>query len=228
VLSFGRGKGWTGAGGGALLGRGDHAVGAFPTTHLPAANHRISAEVKTVATAGTQWLFGRPSLYGLPSSIPYLALGETIFHEPGALQPMTRTSAALLLASDEAARREVLCRRNSSRLYTDALGGIEDANTLVCGIRLDSRSGALRYPVRIPDGNTTLRDSELARLGAAPGYPTTLWALPALRPLLSTPDPALCGAELLARQLITLPTHSQLTDRDRHRLAALAVALHHG
>ena len=54
-------------------------------------------------------------------------------------------------------------------------------------------------------------------LGVARGYPRPIRELPALAPLLrrAAPTP---GADLLAKLLRTLPTHSRLTSADLHRI----------
>ncbi|HEU4452934.1 MAG TPA: aminotransferase class I/II-fold pyridoxal phosphate-dependent enzyme, partial [Longimicrobium sp.] len=62
VLSFGRGKGWTGGRGGALLVH-DPAL-AVPS--LGAGG--LGAEAENVATALAQWALGRPAIYAVPAS----------------------------------------------------------------------------------------------------------------------------------------------------------------
>jgi dTDP-4-amino-4,6-dideoxygalactose transaminase len=219
VLSFGRGKGWTGAAGGALMVRDsapldlDRIAGA--------ASYDIRAEAMTAAVAGAQWLLARPGLYWIPSSIPFLALGETVYHQPTTPDLMTRTSAALLLASDADAGAEVSYRRNNARRYSRDLNRSHDPDHRLIGARLDSNSGALRFPLRVRGGWSALRPTSAARLGAAPGYPGTLSGLPGLHPLLANRDASFPGAELIVRELITLPTHSGVSDQDIRRLVEL-------
>src|SRR5439155_271560 len=91
VLSFGRGKGWTGGRGGALLIRrfpldagvgGSRAAGPFD-------------ELAALGTGVAQCVLGRPAVYRLPAALPLLHLGETRFHSPTELRRMTRAAAAL-------------------------------------------------------------------------------------------------------------------------------------
>jgi dTDP-4-amino-4,6-dideoxygalactose transaminase len=223
VLSFGRGKGWTGAGGGALLWRASvpgldaraDAVSAGPDPQRDG--------LATAAAAGSQFLLGRASVYGLPASIPFLRLGETVYHEPTPPRPISRSSAAMLLANDEVSSREVLRRRRNAEHYSHWLGTIDEGVTAVPGLRMDETSGALRYPVRIRGGWSAVRSNEALRLGVASTYPTTLQELPALRPLLDPGSRAAAGAALLVRELITLPTHSQTVETERRRLVDLIV-----
>src|SRR5690606_36256244 len=86
ILSFGRGKGWTAGGGGALLAApsvGDWAITTWNSVRESAA----SALVLTLKNLA-QWLLAHPSVYRLPSSLPFLRLGETIFHPPRAPRRM--------------------------------------------------------------------------------------------------------------------------------------------
>jgi dTDP-4-amino-4,6-dideoxygalactose transaminase len=76
--------------------------------------------------------------------------------------------------------------------------------------------GYLRFAVRLPAGRRTVADSRRARrLGIAASYPTALLALQAIRTRLAGDVVACPGADLLARTLFTLPTHSALTPGER-------------
>ncbi|MGI9627851.1 MAG: DegT/DnrJ/EryC1/StrS family aminotransferase, partial [Longimicrobiales bacterium] len=68
VLSFGRGKGWTAGGGGALLTR---AVAGAPDTGSVRRPGQAPAfgGVRALALATVAWALGRPSLFGLVSRV---------------------------------------------------------------------------------------------------------------------------------------------------------------
>jgi dTDP-4-amino-4,6-dideoxygalactose transaminase len=53
-----------------------------------------------------------------------------------------------------------------------------------------------------------------------PGYPQTLPGLEALQPFIAAREP-MPGAEALAATLVTVPTHSLLTEADLRRIAAV-------
>jgi len=218
ILSFGRGKGWTG-GGGALLGRG----GVRPV-HDPVHRARtgeIGHSLRMTAAVIAQWLLGRPQLYGAVAAVPYLGLGRTIYHDPTPVTGMSRASAALIAASRNAADAELLQRRHNANQYTAAFrsAGLTDG---AIGIRLDAQSGALRYPLRVRNGWHAMAVARATRFGAAPGYPTTLSELRPIRASIAAEQPGIPGAELLARELVTLPTHAQVTSVDAERLIAIA------
>lgn len=224
VLSFGRGKGWTGGGGGALLWRGRAADESRDVFAVENTRDSAGREARASVVLAAQWLLGRPSLYGLPTAIPALGLGQTIYHEPTPPSPMARTAAAMLLASEEGAAAEVSYRRNNARRYATALDSANEPHAVI-GRHFDDTSGALRFPVRVPGGWSVVRQSEAPRMGAAPGYPSTLADIPALRPLRLGRAVPLPGAELLARDLFTLPTHSLVSHSEADRLAGIVRTL---
>jgi perosamine synthetase len=224
VVSFGRGKGWTGAGGGTLLWRGERARNAASGHQLETTQHGFAVEARSIAKAGSQWLLGRRSLYGLPAAMPFLKLGETVYHDPSSPTAMTRASAALLLETEGSATAEVLQRRRNAQRYTELLRDAGIDEDAITGALLDDDSGALRFPFRVKDAAATLRRTAAGRLGAARGYPLPLRELPALRAHIQNEVTPLKGAEMLAREVITLPTHSQVDPRDIHRLVSLLVS----
>lgn len=221
VLSFGRGKGWSGGGGGALLRR---PAGQSPVESATLADRGMAGESTAALSLGAQWLLGRPSLYGLPSAIPSLGLGQTIYHEPTPPAAMSRTSAAMLIANQRDSGREVSFRRDNAARYAELLSHHLDDRALI-GAALHDRSGALRFPIRLPGGWPELRKTDALRLGAAPGYPAPLVDLHPLKDLLDDTEASIPGAILLARELVTLPTHSLVSRREIEELVRIVSRL---
>jgi dTDP-4-amino-4,6-dideoxygalactose transaminase len=212
VLSFGRGKGWTGGAGGAILLREAFARATLPSLAPadPAAGRRVGLRYLA------QWIVGRPAVYRIPRSIPALGLGETLYHEPAPPAEMSAFSATVALATLGSAEREAGFRRANAHIYEQALRGL----TPFGGVPAPSGSeaGYLRYPVRVPDARAVVSPVSNQRLGIAPSYPTTLADLPAVSARRIQAQEPLPGAERLVRELITLPTHSRLTVRERARI----------
>jgi len=209
VLSFGRGKGWTGGTGGALLERTAEARAA-----LPRAPARSGLDVAAHAVA--QWLLGRPRAYWLPASLPWLALGETEYHPPKAPEMMPELAAALVLAHDREARRESETRKHNATEILEILATSEAYDSLV-PIRAPAggEAGYLRLPVLASHGMDGFPDADAARAqGVMPGYPRALPDLPASREraIAGPPTP---GATRLVREVITLPTHGLVTSADK-------------
>jgi perosamine synthetase len=220
VLSFGRGKGWTGGAGGALLWRGvklPEAVG------LDLALRPFRAGTAALVRAAAQWLLARPSLYGLPSALPWLGLGETRYHPPSEPHAMPPAVAALALATRAAAQQEADVRAARAAALHAHIGPL--AQTI--DVAAQGVPGYLRFPLRLKGRLSTATAVRALRpVGGAPSYPTTLAELGAVRRLLVPGEPAVWpGATTLVRELITLPTHSAVTDEDQDRMVDLLAAM---
>ena len=205
VLSFGRGKGMTGGGGGALLIRERHSTLDAFTGSLPEPRGTLPYLVKLVA----QWALARPALYAIPAGIPALRLGETVYREPGTIEAMRAATARVLGRTRPLALSEAGTRlRNAARLIAHA--GTSTVRTMAPvpgGI-----PGWLRLPTMV-GSRVRAHAMENARLGILPGYPLPLGTLPALASHRND-SCDLPGSARLARDLWTLPTHSRLTERD--------------
>jgi perosamine synthetase len=207
VLSFGRGKGMTGGGGGALLSIGERAPDA-----MSAARTRIAAptsSLRTLAVTTAQWALGRPALYALPSSIPALHLGETIYHPAHEPRSITSASASLVRAALARASDDLAVRRRHADVL--ALAALSSRDVSAVRPIAGAEPGYLRFPVRLADTRT--RNREQPSLGIVHGYPDTLADLAALRSSLIG-DEKLAGTRELQRSIVTLPTHSLLNEKD--------------
>lgn len=218
VLSFGRGKGWTGGGGGALLVRGSGAPAPELSSSAPLADGLRSAGVSTA-----QWLLARPSLFGIPSAFPGLGLGETHFRPPTPPMAISAFSAALAFYTRGMAGDAVAGRRNAAKRLGVLLSPFVTRGTLqTVGVPEDGESGFLRFPLLLAPATTgDLGMAEAMKLGIARGYPRPLPDLPQVAGLMAQPGGQFPGAALLAKHLITLPTHSLLTPSDFQRIESL-------
>lgn len=215
VISFGRGKGWTGGSGGALLLRDGSAAGSTALA-------RGGSGARTLLAAAAQWAIGRPAIYGIPVALPGLGLGETRYHAPAPPAALAEAVAALALATLAASDAEAAVRRENARALLDALDGAPSAST----IRIPSGAvaGYIRLPVRLPGGLASLPLEQRAlRLGAGRSYPTTLAELPELQASL-TGGRQQPGARELVNGLLTLPTHSLVRGAERDELVRLVAA----
>lgn len=212
VLSFGRGKGVTGGGGGALLVRQDDGLAAMASAQLGANHSSVLAHGVKLAA---QWMFGRPSLFGIPNAIPALRLGETIYRPPTQPREMSPAAARVLVRTIERSEHEAVVRRRNAADYLAALGA--RASRVTAEPPPDAQAGWLRFPVRLRADDT--RDRMAGPLGVSRAYPLPLREVAALHPLLEAPVNT-PGADVLARTLRTIPTHSFLTPRERDGLLA--------
>lgn len=213
VLSFGRGKGWTGGSGGAMLDR--RSPPAFADDALQQ-RPPLLQEVRGLLATLAQWLLARPTVYALPAALPGLHLGMTRYRAPEAARPMRRSAAALILETWDDALIEAGGRRAAGerlRRALAALPGVVPISAPIGGV-----AGDLRLPVLLAKGAAGLiRTRRAARCGLGPAYPGALADLSAVRARLAPwcLDLRWPGAEELVRQLVTAPTHSLTTDQDR-------------
>jgi len=204
VLSFGRGKGWTGGTGGALLARGagvsllEAARGLAPA----------AGAWRALLGATAQWLLAWPPVYGLPATLPFLRLGQTIYRRPHPPRALATGPAALALASLAASDAEAQIRRARARRIA---AGALAAGLAVVPPLAESAAGYLRFPLLLgaepPDGRARA-------VGIARAYPLALVDLPQLGPRCLNRDGAFPGARRLAAELYTAPTHSRLSETD--------------
>ena len=225
VLSFGRGKGWTGGRGGALLLGPDAdpdlaAYFALRTGDLSGDDVGPISDAAVFLAALAQCTLARPALYALPHALPGLHLGRTVYRDPTPPRPMPRAAAAILEATRDDAAAEAAVRRRNARRYLEALAPGGPATPI--HPPQGAAAGYLRLPIRHSAGLPGLADPRAAeRLGIAPSYPMPLPSLPPMRPLLAAPPAPHPGAATLARQLVTLPTHSRLTAAEQQEVLRL-------
>jgi dTDP-4-amino-4,6-dideoxygalactose transaminase len=215
TLSFGRGKGWTGGGGGAVLTRGGDRLHSIRLDESSAAG-----EAALVFGLVAQNVFGRPALYGIPSSIPALGLGETTYKAPTVPVSMARAAAGALLSTCATSTREAQQRRENAAGMLARLA----AAGRVLPIRAPQGAvpGYLRLPLRISGGLGAARAVMRAGAhGVTRSYPSTLAALPAVVSRLVDIERRWPGAETLVRELITVPTHSLVSSGEAEEIARL-------
>jgi dTDP-4-amino-4,6-dideoxygalactose transaminase len=215
ILSFGRGKGLTGGSGGAVLAHND--VGAEIVNQIRALLPESSASWSTLARAGAQWILSNPALYAVPASLPFLRLGDTVYHKPHEPDAISRSAAKIVDAMWDAAHAEAVIRGRS------AAGLIAAAQATPLWHLVRPPAGVVPGYLRFPARSRTRPRKELLsdsarRLGIHQGYPLPLQQLSGFRERCVNPGGPFPGAQLLADSLITLPTHSLLSASDRDAL----------
>ncbi len=211
VLSFGRGKGMTGGGGGALLAHDDRGLGVLDRARGEIGSRGERGGLR-VAALLSQLVLGRPSLYGIPASMPFLHLGETRYHPPQRPAPAADACLAVLERVIDVSDEEVRVRRATADRLARALVGSArfDAVEPVAG----AASGYLRLAVRARAADAVAAVRPVKRLGIVSMYPSTLATLPSLVPRLVEPEPRLPGATALVETLVSVPTHRLLRERE--------------
>jgi len=157
-----------------------------------------------------QWAAGRPELYAIPSSVPSLHLGETVYHPAGPIREMPEWAAAVLEAIWMRSVQESAERRTAAGRWSRVVPG--GAGASVYAEPAGTTAGWLRYPVLVRDPSA-LRGADARSLGIMPGYERTLAELP-LAPGRLVNSGQWPGAVALASRLRTLPSHSLVSSTD--------------
>jgi dTDP-4-amino-4,6-dideoxygalactose transaminase len=116
-----------------------------------------------------------------------------------------------------AARREVDIRRAVAQRWLSEMTA--PARLAVPTVPAGGEAGFMRLPLLIPiDRGASARDEGARRAGMVASYPKPLFELPPVIERLVSPKRSYVGAERLAREVVTLPTHSQLAERDHQTI----------
>jgi dTDP-4-amino-4,6-dideoxygalactose transaminase len=215
VLSFGRGKGWTGGGGGALLLNAGAPASLVPPASETLGRSRAGVVVALKLTA--QWLLARPETYAIPAALPFLQLGKTVYRRAGPAARVSPTVAATVLTTAPFQEGEADQRRNNAQRLIRAVDAAGAGRVpLPWGGGLP---GWLRLPL-LPTDPVLRRATQPAAsaLGILPAYPIPLSRLPGFTSRVGGASEGFPGAEDLSRRLQTLPTHSLLRESDLARL----------
>lgn len=211
VLSFGRGKGLTGGGGGALLGANrDVHIDALPG----------GGGGGTFMKSAAQAALSDPSRYWLPASLPMLNLGETIYQPVHPARGMSRSAAGILADNVHRVQAEWKERSAHAAEYARRLTGVWGEGRIA--LPEGGSAGWLRYPVLAPTaGGRDALSGRFRSLGISPGYPRSLADLPGFGERVRVAGGAEpTGARTLAARLVTLPTHGLMRDDDLDRVVA--------
>ncbi len=209
-FSLGRGKALSTVEGGVILTNRDDIAEALHRhiNHIP--KYNLWQLGCLVLKALGLMLLTHPWLFWIPQSLPFLTLGQTLF-EPGF--PMLRMSsfqAGLTVNwSERLEEMQDSRRRNVSRWIAVLQANANRRSRL----RNFPSMGLLRFPISMHDSEkrrSLLKESALKGLGIAAVYPDSINRLPGL----GIPGTTFPVAESFAGQLVTLPTHGYVTQKD--------------
>lgn len=226
LYSFGRGKVLANIEGGMIVTGSEEIavavereVAAFPAPS-PAHEGRYLLSLLVYAA------FLRPRLYWIPASLPVLGLGVTRFDLEFSATRASSLSIALsrqLLAGLEDVARG---RQRNAAEISSLLQG--HPNFMMPRVPEGCVPSFIRFPLIARDEET--RNKALARLrevglGATAFYPSAICDIEGIGRHVAVKDFHQPRAESLARRLLTLPTHSQVTRNDLGRIAQILWSL---
>lgn len=219
IFSLGRGKALSTVAGGILLTNRDDLATLLRRHCAELPPCRVSSQLRLVGYALALMLLQQPAGYWLPSLLPWLRLGETIFDPEFAVTAMSPFQAGL--ARDWRDRLADLqkVRRRLADFWLDQLDRRYQPQ-LKAGE--DQTPDWLRLPLLV--GSQQRRDQLLQQgqrrgLGLEKGYPDAVAGIAELEGSFDPDD--FRNARRLARHLLTLPLHPYVKNADLHRLSGL-------
>lgn len=229
VISFGRGKALSAIGGGALIlpkvgvslpGCRAELIEQLHAKPALALDASIGALPLEFSKALLMNIFGKPSLYWIPNSLPFLGLGETKCDLEFSLCAKGKFAEgaawARLRAFDQFVLEQKLCADNWSAELKESYKILTESKAR------EASSVLIRYPIWCE--SVTKKRGLLAKLharglGASGSYPSTLRGFNQLSAL------AICGplqeARKLAERIITLPVHKDVSSADHERVVKI-------
>ena len=219
VLSFGRGKPVSLLGGGAVLCNNPAMAELLPDFQHSSVSAKERVLYKLKARLYNAMI--SPTLYWLPQALPFLHLGETRYHTLPEIKAMDKQRFGLLATNIRCYQGD-----NNADYRTEMISLMLERHKAVvnlpriCNAPLNRR--LLRYPILLDaaDRNRIYQNLKRAGLGASLMYPTSLPKVAGLNGLLDDKQ-RLPNAEAFASQLITLPTHSQMNEKDIDKIDAI-------
>ncbi len=215
-FSLGRGKNITCASGGIALTNCEAIASVLQRNFQDLPAEPFGQVTRSLANLAAMWLFIRPSLYWLPSSLPFLHLGETFFHPDFPEWRLSPVRASLLSRWRQRLEWSNRIRYRIGQALSDRL-----ALTLHSG---SSESSVPPIHLRLPflletpeDKRELCRISRRQGLGISPMYPTAIDAIPALAGRFTRNRYP--GATAVSDRLVTLPVHHLVKPKDLERIA---------
>lgn len=221
LYSFDKGKNVTSMDGGVLVTNSDQIGAAISAQVKRLRKSTVSESLTHMAKMLVYATFLHPRRYWIPNSLPFLGLGTTVYRTDYPLARYDRWMAPLgsrLFAKLDAiaAQRRAAAERYTKRLpWSARLRPIAPQTTAV--------PAYLRYPVLVAPEFRTKVINALQRegIGATASYPSAINDIPELQDQLEPQDRAISGGRDLARRILTLPTHSYVTEADQERIATI-------
>ncbi len=206
IFSFGRGKPLPLGGGGALVGKDVVSLSSRIAGH---GGKGVSGLIQTTAAR----ILSHKYLYGIMETLP-VGLGKTEFNPgfgitamPEMLKRLGRKTFRMLGPFNQQ-------RLERASLYAHSLDPKRVVQTVRGSVPVYNRFPFLAGPGPLPH--------KITRLGIRRMYPHAIAGEPSIRPFLAEGNGPTPGAEELARDLVTLPTHVGIS-RDIAGMVATAV-----
>jgi dTDP-4-amino-4,6-dideoxygalactose transaminase len=215
-FSLGRGKALSTIEGGVILTDRDDIADKLKLHMETFPCYGFSRTAALVLQALVLMLFLHPLLFWLPRSMPFLKLGETLYDPHFPIFRMSPFQAGLAINWRFKLRKLRDLRKKNVKKWISALEARESQ-----GLNFDNRrpSGLIRFPLRLSDVNKReliLRNRAARSLGIMQVYPDSIDGITGLEGCLK--EHRFPVAKSYEKQLVTLPTHGYVTQRDIEKI----------
>jgi perosamine synthetase len=217
--SLNRGKNLSTYSGGILLTDDDKIAARIQEGMKNLDRLDLSNEIKVYMKMTLYSWFLKPKLYWLPSMIPFLGLGKTVFDETFKLGHLTcfQKCAGTILWNNLKSLNTI--RTKNSRKLAEGL--LRSGRFKIPGYDESLCPAYLRLPLLTQ--NKAERDqavTTLRRQGivASTMYPSTLRQIAGIEKYLASEAADFPGAQVVVDKLLTLPTHPYLRESDVRRI----------
>lgn len=212
-FSLGRGKNITCGSGGVILTDSDEIANAVEAHFCGLESMTLKEGLANcLVTAGAR-LFIQPELYWIPSGIPSLKLGDTIFYKDFQMKRLSGREAAILQDWDKTLEEWNRKRRENVLYFSEKLSGRFTFHTSLPYLRL---------PVLASDKAERDRIASVSKergLGVVRMYPTPVNEIPEIESDFTGLE--FPSAKSVADRLLTIPTHPNLSSADKDAICNL-------
>ena len=213
ILSFDKGKVVTSVNGGVIV-TNSSAISKQLTIHYSAIRDRSRVvRLAEVAKLFVYALLINPALYWIPERLPFLKLGQTVYDDSFPIERYIDRLAPVVVAQLDRLTYLNCDRKSKAARYGAALS--EEGSLRKIRVYDDADPVYLRYPVRLIDA--AVRENFLRsyrQLGCRVSYPSCVVDIPDVQENLTVHNHACNAGRAVASQIVTLPTHHFVTDRD--------------
>lgn len=220
-FSLGRGKNITCGSGGIIVTSSDRIAEAINGIYSELEYPDIKEQIKDLLQIIAMNIFIRPSLYWLPSSLPNLKLGETIFYKDFPIKRLSGIKAGLLWEWQERLEKANQIRKENGRYFNKRL---RSRQKLRLRLRLSNGNifSFLRLPLMLESKETRDEIFSLSNkkgLGLSPMYPSPINEIKELNGAFN--GRSFPSAKKASESLLTIPTHHLLSAKDKERISNL-------
>ncbi|MFZ3063753.1 MAG: aminotransferase class V-fold PLP-dependent enzyme [Nitrospirota bacterium] len=212
-FSLGRGKNITCGSGGIIVTSSDRIAEAINGIYSELEYPDIKEQIKDLLQIIAMNIFIRPSLYWLPSSLPNLKLGETIFYKDFPIKRFSGIKAGLLWKWQERLELFKNVRKETARFLSECIGLQDFYNDTVPYPRLPLIASSKELRDKI------YSDSREKGIGISLMYPTPINEVRELEGQFNGMTFPL--AKMVSERLLTIPTHQFVSKKDKEDICRL-------